>query len=113
MDVPEEHVQLMAIWRDRNEMKVAREVRRLAEQLPALKVFEWYPGGAWVSALWKWEIMRGGTGPEKSVKMVTGRLAWDGCSTGDPPSISSLVGQELAYYNDRYGKIPWRDPEVD
>ena len=41
--------------------------------------------------------------------MVRENMLWDGCSTENPPSFSSLVGLELAYFEDRYDRGPWMD----
>jgi hypothetical protein len=111
-DLPDDQLQLMTAWGARHEVKVAREVRRLAEKLPSLEEFEWYPGGPHQSALWKWKISRVKLDSERKVSVVRGNLSWDGCATGDPPEFASLVGQELAYYEDRYDRGPWKDVSV-
>jgi hypothetical protein len=102
----DDNFQLMVAWEARHYVTVAREVRRLAEQLQALTEFNWYPGGPSVDVLWKWKIYR--TGDEKSrvVRMVNGDLSWNNCATGNPPSIPTLVGQELVYYETCYDKSP-------
>jgi hypothetical protein len=100
----EDDFQLMLAWEARHHVKVAREVRRLAERLPALELFEWYPGGPCVNVLWKWKIHRTGHGKNSAVRMVSGNLSWEKCATGNPPSMPALVGQELAYYEDRYDR---------